>query len=175
MPIPTVPMVRVELGLFVQRAPLLVLDLVEPATRDAESAQAFARVVACMSLADCHLDWQISSQEIFVIGFLSGLIGIGGGIILSPVILLMGWGTMKQTAAVSALFILVNSISGISGFLLKGGVLPESSLPLIGIVFVGGFFGAYYGSKKFNSVVLKNVLALVLGIAIYKLYATAWL
>ena len=108
-----------------------------------------------------------------IIGFLSGLIGIGGGIILSPVIILLGWGTMKQTAAVSALFILVNSISGISGFLLKGGVLPESSVPLIGIVFVGGFFGAYYGSKKFNSVILKNVLALVLGIAIYKLYATA--
>lgn len=108
-----------------------------------------------------------------VIGLLSGLLGIGGGIILSPVIILMGWGTMKQTAAVSALFILVNSISGISGFLLKGGVLPKSSIPLIGIVFVGGFFGAYYGCKKFNSVVLKNVLALVLGIAIYKLYVTA--
>ncbi|AWG20087.1 hypothetical protein FFWV33_00405 [Flavobacterium faecale] len=108
-----------------------------------------------------------------VIGFLSGLIGIGGGIILSPVIILMGWGTMKQTAAVSALFILVNSISGITGFLSKGGELPESSLPLVGIVFVGGFFGAYYGSKKFNSVVLKNVLATVLAIAIYKLYVTA--
>lgn len=108
-----------------------------------------------------------------VIGFLSGLIGIGGGIILSPVIILLGWGTMKQTAAVSALFILVNSISGILGFLLKGGVLAESSFPLIGIVFVGGIFGAYYGSKKFNSVILKNILALVLGIAIYKLYATA--
>ena len=108
-----------------------------------------------------------------VIGFLPGLIGIGGGIILSPVIILLGWGTMKQTAAVSALFILVNSISGISGFLLKGGALPESSLPLIALVFIGGFFGAYYGSTKFNSVVLKNILAAVLAIAIYKLYVTA--
>ena len=108
-----------------------------------------------------------------VIGFLSGLIGIGGGIILSPVILILGWGTMKETAAVSALFILVNSISGITGFMSKGGVLPESSLPLIGIVFVGGLAGAYYGSRKFNTVVLKNVLAAVLAIAIYKLYVTA--
>lgn len=108
-----------------------------------------------------------------IIGFLSGLIGIGGGIILSPVIILLGWGTMKQTAAVSALFILVNSISGIFGFLLKGGVMPESSIPLIGVVFVGGLFGGYYGSKKFNSGVLRNILAVVLGIAIYKLYVTA--
>jgi uncharacterized membrane protein YfcA len=108
-----------------------------------------------------------------IIGFLSGLIGIGGGIILSPVIILLGWGTMKQTAAVSALFILVNSISGISGFLLKGGVMPESSIPLIGVVLVGGLFGGYYGSKKFNSGVLRNILAVVLGIAIYKLYVTA--
>lgn len=108
-----------------------------------------------------------------IIGFLSGLIGIGGGIILSPVIILLGWGNMKQTAAVSALFILVNSISGISGFLLKGGVMPESSIPLIGVVLVGGLFGGYYGSKKFNSGVLRNILAVVLGIAIYKLYVTA--
>lgn len=105
-----------------------------------------------------------------IIGFLSGLIGIGGGIVLSPVLLLLGWANMKQTAAVSALFIFVNSIAGIFGFLSKGGEIPNSSTLLIGIVFIGGLFGAYYGSKKFNNIVLRNVLAFVLGIAIIKLY-----
>lgn len=105
-----------------------------------------------------------------IIGFLSGLIGIGGGIVLSPVLLLLGWANMKQTAAVSALFIFVNSISGIFGFLTKGGEIPSSSSVLIAVVFVGGIFGAYYGSKKFNTKILRNVLAVVLGIAIVKLY-----
>jgi uncharacterized membrane protein YfcA len=108
-----------------------------------------------------------------LIGFLSGLLGIGGGIILSPVLLLMGWATMKQTAAVSALFILVNSISGLFGFVSQGGSLPVSSGMLIGLVFTGGLFGAYYGSAKFNSKALRYVLSVVIGIAIFKLYATA--
>jgi hypothetical protein len=108
-----------------------------------------------------------------LIGFLSGLLGIGGGIILSPVLLILGWATMKQAAAVSALFILTNSISGLFGFVSQGGTLPESSLVLIGVVFIGGLFGAYYGSTKFNSKALRYVLSAVIGIAIVKLYTTA--
>lgn len=108
-----------------------------------------------------------------IIGFLSGLIGIGGGIILSPVLLLFGWANLKQTATVSALFILVNSISGLFGFVSRGGNLPESSLLLIGVVFIGGIAGAYYGSTKFNSKTLRYVLSMVIGIAIVKLYTTA--
>ena len=107
-----------------------------------------------------------------IIGFISGLIGIGGGIILSPVLLLLGWATMKQTAAVSALFIFVNSIAGLFGFVSNGGTLPVSSTPLIAVVVLGGILGGYYGSKKMNTITLRNVLAVVLLIAVFKLYTT---
>jgi uncharacterized membrane protein YfcA len=70
------------------------------------------------------------------------------------------------------LFIFVNSIAGFFGFVAKGGMLPASSLSLLAVVVVGGILGGYYGSKKMNSVTLRNVLAAVLGIAIFKLYTT---
>jgi hypothetical protein len=108
-----------------------------------------------------------------VIGLLSGLLGIGGGIILSPLLILLGWATLKQASAVSALFILVNSVSGLFGFISKGEHLEPSTFIFTVFAFTGGLIGAYYGSKKFNNLVLRNVLALVLGIAILKLYTTA--
>lgn len=104
------------------------------------------------------------------IGLFSGMIGIGGGIILSPVIILLGWGNMKQAAAVSALFIFVNSISGIIGFYSKGGIIPNEAWYFIPIAIIGGSLGALYGSQKFNGFVLKYVLAGVLTIAAVKLF-----
>ena len=104
------------------------------------------------------------------IGLFSGMIGIGGGIILSPVILLLGWGTMKQAAAVSALFIFVNSIAGIIGFYSKGGIIPNEAWYFIPVAIIGGSLGALYGSQRFKGVVLKYVLAGVLTIAAVKLF-----
>ncbi len=104
------------------------------------------------------------------IGFFSGLIGIGGGIILSPVILLLKWGKMKEAAAVSALFIWVNSASGLIGQLNSGTVLSKQSFLLVAIALIGGFFGAYFGSKKVPAQKLKQLLAFVLILASIKLF-----
>jgi uncharacterized membrane protein YfcA len=104
-----------------------------------------------------------------IIGLLSGMIGIGGGIILSPIILLMHWGNMKQTAAVSALFIFVNSISGLVGLLSKGTVIDPHVYILLFVAIAGGTAGAYFGSKQFKNKTLKAILATVLVIASVKL------
>src|SRR5664279_2370720 len=96
-----------------------------------------------------------------VIGFLSGMIGIGGGIILSPVLLLLKWTNQKQTAAISALFIFVNSFAGLAGQLSKGLRFSTEMLGYVTVAFAGGCCGAYMGSLKFPQAVLKNLLAFV--------------
>ncbi|MEP2936151.1 MAG: sulfite exporter TauE/SafE family protein [Gilvibacter sp.] len=107
-----------------------------------------------------------------IIGFFSGLIGIGGGIILTPVILLLHWGKMKEAAAVSALFIWVNSAAGLLGQISSGVQINSEAFILVAIAFIGGFLGSYYGSKKLNNKVLRYILAFVLTIASVKLIFT---
>ncbi len=103
------------------------------------------------------------------IGFFSGLIGIGGGIILSPVILLFHWGKIKEAAAVSALFIWVNSAAGILGQFTLGVSFGPDSVIFVGLALVGGFLGAYYGSKKMSNGTIRYLLAFVLLLAAVKL------
>jgi hypothetical protein len=132
-----------------------------------------------------------------VIGYVSGLLGIGGGILLSPVLLMIRWTQQKQTAAISAAFIFVNSAAGLLGFVQqhtpwiidsqKTGGVADSEMAgrcafgdpwfavvailsvLILPVLLGGFFGSWYGAKKFDQTVMKYILCVVLLIAAIKL------
>jgi uncharacterized membrane protein YfcA len=106
------------------------------------------------------------------VGLLSGMIGIGGGIILSPILLLLKWTNQKQTAAISALFIFVNSIAGLMGQLTQGITFSANMVMYVVVAFAGGLLGAYFGSMKFNQNFLKYTLATVLLIASYKLLFT---
>lgn len=110
-----------------------------------------------------------------IIGLFSGMIGIGGGIILSPVILLLGWGNMKQTAAVSALFIFVNSALGLAGnyfndFNLEISLSTSKFVVTIILACAGGFLGSIWGSQLKNNSTLKYLLAVVLFMASIKLW-----
>lgn len=104
-----------------------------------------------------------------IIGFISGMIGIGGGILLSPVLLLLNWSTIKESAAVSAAFIFLNSISGIFGAFSSLNQISSQIYLWAMAGILGGTLGAYYGSKHFNSKVLKYILSIVLIFACIKL------
>ncbi len=95
-----------------------------------------------------------------------GLTGVGGGIFLSPLLLMLGWAGTKQTSATSAPFILVNSVAGLAAVFVSTGLsLPGYVGILAPAVLVGGWLGAEYGSRRFANPVVRRVLAVVLGVA----------
>lgn len=104
------------------------------------------------------------------LGFFSGLIGIGGGIILSPVLLLLGWANVKQTAAVSAIFIFLNSSAGLLGLWTAGINLSPHFVWWVIVAFAGGIAGAWMGASKISFKNLKYLLAIVLLLASIKLF-----
>ena len=101
------------------------------------------------------------------IGLLSGLVGIGGGIFLSPILHLMNWSEAKKISALASVFILVNSISGLAGQWVRGGLHFEVAfiLPLLLSVFVGGQIGSRLGAIKFNPMYIKRITALLIFVA----------
>jgi len=136
----------------------------------------------CLLMAVIRMVYQLKEEKsntlipvlgIFIggiIGLLSGMIGIGGGIILSPLLLLFRWASLKEAAAVSALFIFVNSMAGLAG--LKTWIPLDQSQMIYWLIasLIGGFIGAIWGSKKASNQKVKWILALVLLIASLKLW-----
>jgi uncharacterized membrane protein YfcA len=106
------------------------------------------------------------------LGLLSGLTGTGGGIFLTPLVIFMHWARTKTASAVSALFILVNSISGLIGNLSATKKFPSFALTLVVAAVLGGAVGSYLGSRKFPVTTIKRLLAVVLTIAGFKLIFT---
>ncbi len=103
------------------------------------------------------------------IGLLSGLTGVGGGIFLSPVLIILHWAGLRRTAAVAAAFILLNSISGLTGYLHKGGAFPDHIAFWSVAVISGGFIGSTLGATRFNSPALRVLLGVMLAMAGAKL------
>jgi uncharacterized protein len=103
------------------------------------------------------------------LGLLSGLTGTGGGIFLTPLLIFRRWARTKTASAVSALFILVNSISGLAGNFSSTRQLPLFALPLVVAAVSGGAVGSYLGSRQFSPNFIKKLLAVVLTIAGFKL------
>jgi len=106
------------------------------------------------------------------IGLLSGLTGVGGGIFLSPLLLLLGWADPRKTAGVSAAFILVNSAAGLLGHLESVKLLPGEILWWAPAALVGGIVGAELGSRRLTPLAMRRMLAAVLVVAGLKLLLT---
>ena len=106
------------------------------------------------------------------LGFLSGLTGTGGGIFLTPLLLFCHWARTKQASAVSALFILVNSIAGLIGFISAKQSVPTLAITLAAAAIGGGAIGSYLGSRRFPVRTIAILLATVLVVAGCKLIFT---
>ena len=108
------------------------------------------------------------------LGFVSGLVGVGGGIFLSPLLIMLKWENVKKVSGVASAFILVNSVAGLLGFLSTNtSQIPDGLAVWTIAAVMGGYIGAEYGSKRFENPTIKMLLSLLLLVAVIKMIATA--
>jgi len=106
------------------------------------------------------------------LGLLSGMTGVGGGIFLSPLLLLLGWADMRKTAGVSVAFILVNSASGLLGHVASVKNVPREIAWWAPAALIGGLIGAELGSRRLAPMTMRRLLAVVLVVAGVKMLLT---
>lgn len=104
-----------------------------------------------------------------ILGFAAGMLNIGGGIFLSPLLILLAWANAKEAAAVSSLFIMFNSIAGLLGNANNHYELTAVSILWFFATIAGGMAGAFWGSRRFDNVNIRYMLSAVMGIASIKL------
>lgn len=105
-----------------------------------------------------------------ILGFASGLIGVGGGIFLSPLMILLGWAQVREISGIAALFILVNSISGLAGHVSSLQHVPEYAPFLAGVALIGGTIGALCGSRHLPVATILKAMSLMLVMAGGKMF-----
>ena len=109
-----------------------------------------------------------------LLGFAAGLTGIGGGVYLSPLLVLTGWCSIRASAVLAAGFILLNSLAGLGGYWLSAQVWPTGSGWLVLAALAGSLIGAELATHRASSRALQMLLALVLAVAALKMLAMAW-
>ncbi len=117
---------------------------------------------------DRPVSWSLALVAGAAIGVLSGIVGVGGGIFLSPLIILAGWAGPRRTAATAAVFIVVNSIAGLVGRAARGALVVGDLGLLIAVAFAGGVVGSRLGARRLLPVHLRRVLALILLTVAYR-------
>ncbi len=103
------------------------------------------------------------------VGLLAGLTGTGGGVFLTPLLVVFRWADTKSAAGISAAFILGNSLAGLTGLLAKGGTIPAIEWSWVAAAGVGGLVGSYLGARKFDVGLLRKLLGVALLVAVVKL------
>ena len=144
----------------------------------------FVLLYACLSLIGLYMllgrgDQHNDNEDLYnppplwaalligtLIGLLSGIVGMGGGIFLAPLILLAGWGTPRQTATAAAGFVLANGLSGLAGRAIGGNLmLGLFGLALLPVGLIGGLVGSRLGVQYFRGDTLRRLLGIFLLIA----------
>lgn len=151
---------------------LLALSLLSAALRLLLSEE----TVTGDRIFDVKQTWKVGPPVGAALGFISGLVGIGGGIFLSPLLLIMKWADARQAAAAASFFILVNSLAGLFGQITKGGthLAWQMMLPLLAAVFAGGQIGTRLGTMRLSKLSLQRITAVLILSVSVRLFWGLW-